>query len=145
MLVMQCEQLLAVSVATRVFVLRMSRERAHDYSPNNGMMNTIGPPTSVNGMMAGHKKYQQWILLSGPNHFYSIFFQDLNVTLKFFIRMEFVSVPLCCELSSSHHLAFLRLMLTTIRDCSSHLQYPFFVHAKSVLDSYFLPSDFWKP
>ena len=31
-------------------------ERVHDHSPNNGMMNTIGPPTRVSGMMAGHKK-----------------------------------------------------------------------------------------
>lgn len=53
--VMQFVLLRAVSVVTRDFVPRISSARAVDYSPSNGIMNAIGPPTRNNGISAGHR------------------------------------------------------------------------------------------
>ena len=45
----------AESVGTRDYVLRISSARVADHSPNNGMINAIGPPKRNIGNIAGHK------------------------------------------------------------------------------------------
>ena len=52
---MQSALLLAASVDTRVYVLRMLSARALDHKPSNGIMYAIGPPNRNIGIIAGHK------------------------------------------------------------------------------------------
>ena len=48
-------QLHAESADTRDYVLRTLSARVFDHSPNNGMINAIGPPSRNIGNIAGHK------------------------------------------------------------------------------------------